>query len=312
MMNVTVRRILCVVGGIVLGFLFYSWTLDILSWTPSSSGAGTVFIFFLIIGIIIGLIFEKATRASYYAKMGKLPPGARNPLGRAVATAWMGRGAYIAAGLYILYKIGILIALFALGFGITPAIRLQLISEAIGELILFIVSLWLYLKWRSHANSHVKKAALFFLIFFAILTVADVTALVILKPNLGIAQIPINGSSGYQAVPLASFNKISIAALNEYNGSVPYFVEINGTIANPSIPDTKGMFSVTDASGQTAYVIEMNQGTTTVNLQAGGTITIYGAIQDVGTPPISASSSQLIDVKACAPSGTSTPEFYCG
>ena len=311
-MNVTVRRILCVVGGIVLGFLFYSWTLDILSWTPSSSGAGTVFIFFLIIGIIIGLIFEKATRASYYAKMGKLPPGARNPLGRAVATAWMGRGAYIAAGLYILYKIGILIALFALGFGITPAIRLQLISEAIGELILFIVSLWLYLKWRSHASSHVKKAALFFLIFFAILAVADVTALVTLKPNLGVAQIPINGSSGYQTVPLTNFKKVSIADLDGYSGPVPYFVEIDGTIVNPSIPDTVGMFSVTDASGQTLYVIEMDQGTTTANLQTGGTITIYGAVQSAGTPPISASNPALISVKECGSSGTSTPEFYCG
>jgi hypothetical protein len=311
-MNVTVRRILSVVGGVVIGLLFYVWVLNILGWTPSSSGAGTVFIIFLVIGIIIGLVFEKATRASYYAKMKKLPAGANNPLGRAVATAWMGRGAYIAAGLYLVYKIGILMALFVLGFGITPAIRLQLMAEAVGEAILFVVSLWLYLKWRSQTSSHVKKAALFFLIIFAILAVADAIALVILKPNLGVAQIPILGSSGYQTVPLTNFKKVSIADLDGYSGPVPYFVEIEGTIANPSIPDTVGMFSVTDVSDQTVYVIEMDQGTTTANLQAGGTITIYGAIQSAGTPPISASNPALITVKACAPSGTSTPEFYCG
>lgn len=314
MFSVNVRKIMGAFGGLILGCLFAIFALNLLNWTAANSSQGArtgLIVVFIILGVLAGLIFEKRTRAYYYKKMEGLPPGENNPLGRAFATGQTGKGMYIAAIIYIFYKFAILAGLFLTGTGITSTIRYQLIFEAIFEAVLFFVSLRLYIKWRDGASSGLKKITLVAMILFAIIALGDVTALIVLKPFVSTALVPVDGSSAYQAIPLTSFQKTPIASLNGYQSSTSYFIEIDGTIDEPSIPDTANMFSVTDQSGGKAYVSELNQGTTTFSPQMGDTITIYGVIWG-NSGPISPSSSALIEVKACAPSGISAPEFFCG
>jgi len=312
MFSTNARQVMGMLAGLILGLFASFWVLNFLNWTPDNSSLGArlgTIILFGTIGIIAGLIFEKSTRAHYQAAMAK-NLALKQRTEKAVGTHF--KLGYIVGGLYLLYRIAGYYALFALGYGLSSTTHLELVLEAIGEGVIALVFFWLYAKREKNTGlSNIKRTFLCYCIFFLILAVVDCIALLVSKPASPEAQVPIPGSSNYQLVPLTDFAKVLIGDLDGYQGKIPYFIEVDGTIDQTSIPGTEGIFSVRDSGGRVAYIDELGLGTTMPVLQTGATITIYGSIQTI-RPAISASNPALIYVKGCGPSSGGASDFICG